>query len=922
MATPNNPGNTGRQSLGNSVSGAAANLAGPALDLANGATATQAAGNALSGIMLDKLVGPTAIFAAGMFGVLRTIKAIVDQSGILERGIKRIANIQQIQGKFETLLKSAEKAHARLKDLYKFTASAPFDLSDVAEANRLLEFLTRGALSSARGMKLVGDSAAATGQSMESAAERIGKLYAALHSGRGLDRILFQLQMSGSVTEELASKLETLQQAGAGANEMWAVAETHLLRTEGGMKNEMKTLDGLAKRLKNAGAMMEVAFGTPFVDAQAKAIENSIKATENITPVLAQIGQDLAPVLQLFSNAKNSIVESTLATKGFAEALGAAWEVAKGFAIAITAGSIAAMTAQLGAAGKAVIGFTTSLVGAAKAQAAIGPLSNALFLNAEAAKAMAAGNLLSAASFKAQAIWSSVSTAAIRLHHAALRVATVQTGALNLATYASAMAAGTAAGAWKLIVLAVGKVSAAAATMLAANPVLVIVGAAVAAAYAVSKWADAVKQTSLNYIDLVQNAAKATRALREQADAVRNLDQYRAALAATDKEEEAIKERIRAMGAAPSQTMLAGRLNGRSLGVEEVSNPAYAKFRSDKGVLEDQLKRTRATRARLLSRDPATIGLSGEEQAKLGALTAGELRTADAQRQAGAAGYDEAGRIAFLKSEIARLREEARIGEQIDIGRTSKERLTGETELQKVSREILAAESSGKAVDPALLKRRAELGNMADSWQDKQAQLPALAEEVRSLEETLSLRRLERDLDMEIAEIRARGGETATAEAAKELAILREQHRIAVARGNLVEAAVIAAKIASREADMAKFRTDTALERARNNAIINGKPKAARALQDRADLEKLRDQYRANGMSQGMADSDFAASLRAQAQPRIVADSLQSIGGGGGSAGSSPMLAAQQRIAAMQAVGNAYLKIIAEANTRGDTKLK
>lgn len=53
-----------------------------------------------------------------------------------------------------------------MKELYKFTASSPFDLSDVAEANRILEALTKGALSGARGMKLIGDSAAATGVPM------------------------------------------------------------------------------------------------------------------------------------------------------------------------------------------------------------------------------------------------------------------------------------------------------------------------------------------------------------------------------------------------------------------------------------------------------------------------------------------------------------------------------------------------------------------------------------------------------------------------------------------------------------------------------------------------------------------------------------------------------------------------------------
>src|SRR5581483_8617895 len=107
-----------------------------------------------------------------------TIREIVNQSGLLERGLKRIAAIQQIQGKFETLLKSAERAQQRLKELYKFTASAPFDFSDIAEGNRILESLTKGAVSGSKGMRMVGDAAAATGQSFAETADQVAKLYA------------------------------------------------------------------------------------------------------------------------------------------------------------------------------------------------------------------------------------------------------------------------------------------------------------------------------------------------------------------------------------------------------------------------------------------------------------------------------------------------------------------------------------------------------------------------------------------------------------------------------------------------------------------------------------------------------------------------------------------------------------------------
>src|SRR4051812_42166025 len=127
-----NQQNTSASQVSAAMKSAAANLSGPAVQLASGAGLLTTAATTIKGAALDKLLGPTALFAGGLIGVLRTLKSIVDQSGILERGLKRIAGVQQVQGKFETLLKSAEKATQRIKELYKFTASSPFDFSDVA----------------------------------------------------------------------------------------------------------------------------------------------------------------------------------------------------------------------------------------------------------------------------------------------------------------------------------------------------------------------------------------------------------------------------------------------------------------------------------------------------------------------------------------------------------------------------------------------------------------------------------------------------------------------------------------------------------------------------------------------------------------------------------------------------------------------
>lgn len=918
------PGNTGGSSLGGNLQQAAGNLVGPALDLAQGATAFQAASNALKGAALDKLLGPTALFAGGLIGVLRTVKSIVEQSGILERGFKNIANIQQIEGKFETLLKSADKAHERLKALYSFTASAPFDFSDVAEANRILESLTRGALSSAEGMKVVGDVAAATGQSMTEVAERVGKLYAALRSGRGLDKIMFQLQASGAVSDELAGKLETLQQAGAGFNEMWGAVAVSLARADGGMKNEMASLDGLAKRLKTAGQMMETAFASSFVEAQAKAIETSIKATQNITPVLAKIGSDLAPVLQFFSSAKNSIEETTIATKGFATMLGVAWEAGKALFVGLAGTALASFAARLLTSGSAIVEWGVQLKAAASvakaAPASLAGFANATSLASDASAAFGRAEYLTAAGLKLKSYWAFVATTATNIHAASMMRAATATNGVSIATYLWATATQVAAGGVKLLGLALATAGKAMAGFIIANPVLAIGTAALAAGYAMKQWANSIAEADNAYVKMIGTMSKVRAEMRAQIIAVRNLDQWKKALADNDVAIKANGDEQKKLGERPGDKFAMGA----DYKVRKVANPEQETYDA---LYEEHNLTTRKLveeRAKLMTRDMNTVGLGGDEQAKLGEQTAGNMRIADARRQAGAAGADDGGRLAFLNSEIERLTKEADLGEQIDKKRVSPLRNPGRSELNDVQDQIDAVENGTQKVDPTdptkLYRRRAELGNFADTWQDKRGTVAGMQAEKKAQTDALYLKKLELDLDRSIAQVRVRGGQTAGLEARKELIILREQLRIARAKGEngRVEAEEVARRINEVEGRNAGARGDIAVNRAKDNAQINGDPRAAQAMQDNADLAKLRADYDAKGLTSQQADSDFAAGIKsqaAQAQPRIVADSMQSIGGGGGSYGSDPLLAAQQRLLAIGETQNAYLKIISDAAT-------
>ena len=800
---------------------------------------------------MDKLLGPTAFFAGSLIGVLRTIKAIVDQSGLLERGLARIASLQQISGKFETLLKSAEKAQQRLKELYKFTASSPFDFQDVAEANRLLESLTKGALSGSRGMKLVGDAAAATGESMTATAERVGKLYHALESGRSLDRIMFQLQATGAVNDELARKLENAEQAGASFADKWKLVEDQLRATDGGMANEIKSLDALSKRLATASAGMEQAFAAPFVDAQAKAIENTIKATENLTPVLGKIGQDIAPILNLFRTVKNEITVATIATRGFADALSVAWDVAKSLGMAVAGATLASLAGNFlkiaGAARTFGVNLATSRRAIVESAQAVGALTKSQTLAQQASGAFADGSIVTAAALGAQALWTRASAAALNLHKTAMATATASGARFNVATYAAAIAGQILAGGLKVIASGFTTATRGAIAFAAANPLIAIGTAALVAGAAFKTWADNVAKANREYVDFVLNLSKSRDEMRKLVADVKNLDQYRSAIIKNDNEQTRIKEEIANMGSRPA----AGKTYelGADYKVRERTalNPAGEEYDNRKAELERTLAALRKSRGDLESKLP-TLGIGKEERQQIFDLTTKRLALRDTTEQEQINRTGDLRRRGLLLARVRRLNSEADTGEEIAAARTAPERFKNKpTELMRVSEQIANLEKAGQAVPAKLYERQAELNQFADTFMEKRAQ--ALQDVTQARELGFSVRS-------------SVGG---------------------VAAGRM-----------------------------RNQALIKRDRDVATAAENLQARDDLREQYRKIGLTRNQADADFSLKLRGDAMargPQISADSLQRLGGGGGSYGSDPDAAARRQVEIMGRVESILQRI-------------
>lgn len=164
--------------------------------------------------------------------------------------LKAGSEVEDLTTQFKVLLGSTEAAEKRMKELAKFAETTPFQLKDVATASRILQTLTQGALASGKGLRLVGDVAAATGSDFQNLAIHVGRAYDGLRNNRPVGESMMRLQELGIVTGDVRAQIESLQKQGLGV-QAWELLESQLSKSEGGMKELSKTVTGLTSTIKD-----------------------------------------------------------------------------------------------------------------------------------------------------------------------------------------------------------------------------------------------------------------------------------------------------------------------------------------------------------------------------------------------------------------------------------------------------------------------------------------------------------------------------------------------------------------------------------------------------------------------------------------------------------------------------------------------
>lgn len=293
--------------------------------------ATRKVSQAAAGVGKGLLSGLAGV-SMGFTSLLGPIAAVGGVAGVtaggmalLNKSITSAADFETIKTGFVTLLGSMDAAESRIRELSKFAADTPFELPEVAKASRVLETLTRGALSTGKGLTLVGDVASGTNQPFEELAMWIGRLYDGLQSGRPVGEAMARLQELGVVSGETRGQIEKLQKSGQKGDQVWAIAEAALGRFAGNMKRQSGTWNGLLSNLSdNIGAVFR-EFGTPVMESLKPLLSSLVGFTAGLADDAAAFGQAVANAFMIvqkaFSTGQISELVSISLEIGFAKAV-------------------------------------------------------------------------------------------------------------------------------------------------------------------------------------------------------------------------------------------------------------------------------------------------------------------------------------------------------------------------------------------------------------------------------------------------------------------------------------------------------------------------------------------------------------------------------------------------------------------------
>lgn len=176
------------------------------------------------------------------------------------------AELEKSTLQFTTLMKSSDKAQAKVQELFDFAAKTPFESGPIIKASRIMQTFGGDALNTKKNLTLFGDAAAATSAPIDEVSFWMSRAYAAIQGGQPFGEARMRLMELGIITPQVAGKMEELQKKGASSSQLWGMMTGELGKFNGAMTKQAGTWEGLTSTMSDNINMTIAKAGKPLFE--------------------------------------------------------------------------------------------------------------------------------------------------------------------------------------------------------------------------------------------------------------------------------------------------------------------------------------------------------------------------------------------------------------------------------------------------------------------------------------------------------------------------------------------------------------------------------------------------------------------------------------------------------------------------------
>jgi len=245
-------------------------------------------------------------------GAILAIGAATFELG--RRAILAAADMETLEVRLKQFTGSTASAKKEMKELIGFSAKTPFEPDEVVKASTALRALTENTLGGVDSLKLVGDAASKSGQSLDRVGSLVGRLYGKLKRGEPITEVANEMAKIGIMGGDATKAIQDVAKGGGDITKTWPMVEEELKKSKGAMQDLAMTFNGLVSTIKGLWKIALSSVGEGALEAAKDGLKSFIKQLEKLgsSKAMADLGREIGNMFAILNSGDYSVVDAII----------------------------------------------------------------------------------------------------------------------------------------------------------------------------------------------------------------------------------------------------------------------------------------------------------------------------------------------------------------------------------------------------------------------------------------------------------------------------------------------------------------------------------------------------------------------------------------------------------------------------------